>query len=433
VSTATRRRVTRRLIPVAAAVTAAAFILSGCSSASTASTGATKFTYLHVTEDPTDPAIVKELAANECKAENKALPYQDQTIAQASLDQKVQLLAGQNGLPTMFAAAGTPAVTQSLDKSGQLLNIATQLKSLGVGQDMLPAAASTIKNLYGGNVNALPLSLNIEGFWYNKKIFADNHLTVPSTWSELLKDAAALKSAGVQPFATGAQGQGWPVTRLISGYLFREVGPNALAAVRDGKAKLTDPAYVMAAQAVQDLGTSGYLGSAPEAVDYNTIISDFLTGKAGIMYMGSWVLPNFADPKQDQIGSSNIGFFPYPSVPGGKGDTSQLPANIGVPTAISKKSYNPKVGAWLKCLAQNWGSEALAKGQLSGFKVNKAVKTDALTKLVQSKINSDKQSLVWFEAYFSAKASTTSWNNIAQMVDGKMTALQFMQLVQADL
>ncbi|MEU1161910.1 hypothetical protein ABZ372_14690, partial [Streptomyces sp. NPDC005921] len=52
---------------------------------------------------------------------------------------------------------------------------------------------------------------------------------------------------GIQPFSASGQ-QGWPLTRLISGYLYRSLGPDALKDVADGKARLTDPGYVKAAQ-----------------------------------------------------------------------------------------------------------------------------------------------------------------------------------------
>ena len=34
----------------------------------------------------------------------------------------------------------------------------------------------------------LPLQYNIEGIWYNKKIFAAHGLTAPATWPELVSD-----------------------------------------------------------------------------------------------------------------------------------------------------------------------------------------------------------------------------------------------------
>lgn len=424
----------RRIVAVMAALAVGTLALTGCGGTPASSGTTGSFTYLHVTEDPATPAVIAALAADQCAAENKALPFKDESIAQAQLDQKIQLLAGQKALPTMFSAGGAPKVTSDLDKAGRLVNVEARLDELGVGDDMLPAAKSTIAALYGGNVNAMPYQFNIEGFWYNKALFAKSGIQVPTTFAELEAVAKQLSDEGVQPFATGASGQGWPVTRLISGYLFRLLGPDAMAAVRDGTAKLTDPEYVKAAQAIADLGAKGYLGKAPEAVDYNSIISAFLSGKAGIMYMGSWVLPNFADEKQNKIGSENIGFFPYPTVEGGKGTIDQLPANIGVPTALSADSYTNEVGGWVKCIAQNFGSAALKEsGQISGFRINTPVETDDLTTLVLDKIEASTESVVWFETYFSSKASTTSWNNIASLVNGKMGAEEFMKLVQADL
>lgn len=433
-TTATRRRRIRRNLTATATAVIAGIALSACAGGGGGAGNADAFTYLHVTEDPATPAIIQSLADDECAAENETLPFEEESIAQAQLDQQVQLLAGQKALPTMFSAGGAPAVTESLDEAGQLADVEAALEELGVGDDILPAAKSTIAALYGGNVNALPFQFNIEGFWYNKTIFAELGLDEPETFDELTTAAQTISDAGIQPFATGASGQGWPVTRLISGYLFRLLGPDAMAAVRDGDAELTDPEYVEAAQAVADLGAAGFLGEAPEAVDYDTIISDFLSGKAAIMYMGSWVLPNFADEEANTIGSENIGLFAYPAVEGGEGSVDQLPANVGVPTALSKDLYTDEVGAWVGCIAENFGAAALEEnGQISGFRVNSEVETDDLTALVQEKIEATTESVVWFETYFSPKASTTSWNNIGPLVNGNISAEEFMSLVQADL
>lgn len=407
---------------------------SGGSAGGASVTETPDFTYLNTVEDTPTADTIKELAAGACAAQNTAMPYKLETVPQASLDQKLQLLAGQNALPNMFAAGGAPTLTQSLDKNGQLVDLEKAFTDQGVIDQVEPAAISTIKSLYGGKLNVMPYQYNIEGFWYNKKIFADNGIAVPATWDEMVAAADKLQKAGLIPFSTGAAGQGWPITRLISGYLARDIGPNALADVRDGKAKLTDPAYVKAAQAVADLGAKGYLGKAPEATDYDTINSQFLTGKAGMLYMGSWFLANIADKEQNKIGSENIGFFPIPTVAGGKGTTDQTVANVGLPTGLSSKLYGEKTAAWTKCIAQNYGKVSLEKqGRISGFKVNGDVKVDATTKLVQDQIAGTKTGLVWFEAYLSSKASTTSWNNVGSMVNGKITAEKFMQLVQADI
>ena len=101
-------------------------------------------------ENTTVPGELKKLAAGACAAENKALPLQIHTVPQTSLDQKLQLLAGQNALPAMFAAGNAPATTKTLVKAGDIADLQTELTKLGVANDVEPAALSTIKNLYGG-------------------------------------------------------------------------------------------------------------------------------------------------------------------------------------------------------------------------------------------------------------------------------------------
>ena len=117
-----------------------------------------------------------------------------------------------------------------------------------------------------------------------------------------------------------------------------------------------------AAQQVADLGKAGYFGQGVGSIDYNTSIDEFLTGKAGMMYMGSWVLANI-NSSSDTIGASNIGFVPFPAVPDGQGSITQYPSNVGLAMTMNPKLYDSKVRNWLKCIAQNYGSESLKTGQ----------------------------------------------------------------------
>jgi raffinose/stachyose/melibiose transport system substrate-binding protein len=228
----------------------------------------------------------------------------------------------------------------------------------------------------------LPLQYNIEGIWYNKRIFADHGIEAPATWEQLVSAAQKLSAAGVQPFSASGQ-QKWPLTRFISGYIYRKLGPNAFDAVYDGSAKFTDPDYVAAAAAVADLGSNDWFGKGVGSIDYDTATNTFLTGKAAMFYMGSWALVNFADPEQDKIGADNIGFMPFPAVTGGAGSADQYPANVGLPIGVSSKGSSKEAGAWLDCIAKNYGNVALKeKNLITGFRVDADVEVDAKTKMV---------------------------------------------------
>jgi raffinose/stachyose/melibiose transport system substrate-binding protein len=425
------RRV-RRIVPIATALTLAA-VLAGCSAGAAPSGGADSFGLLINDDNKVVQDALTKLSTDQCSTENKALTFKIDTVPQSGLDQQLQLLGGQNALPAQFAASGSPAVTESLNRAGQTLDLKKTLTENGAIDNIEPAAIATIENLYGSFI-VLPYQFNIEGIWYNKKVFADNGLAVPTTWDEMVTSADKLKAAGLTAFSASGE-QGWPITRLISGYLYRELGPDAMQKVDEGTAKLTDPEYVKAAQAVADLGAAGYFGEGVGSIDYDTSVSQFLTGEAGMMYMGSWALGAFNDPKMNQIGAENIGFFPLPEVPGGVGTADQIPANVGLPIAVSSKGYNDGVGNWLKCLSENYGAVSLTEqATVSGFKTKGEVKDlPPLTKMVQEKIAGTSDPILWFEALFGSKATLTSQQNAAPLVTGSLTAEAFMAKVQADL
>jgi raffinose/stachyose/melibiose transport system substrate-binding protein len=422
----------RRVALLATAATTS-LLLSACGGGSTSGSDVKAFT-LTINDD--NHIVQQELTAlggSSCKAENKALPLKIQTLPIGNVDQKVQLLAGQDALPVQFAAGGTPALTKTLDKAGQVLDLEKTLKDLGVWDNLQPAAVKTVENLYG-KFNVMPYQFNIEGIWYNKKLFAEHDIAIPTSYAQLVEAAAKFKGAGVTAFSADGK-DGWPLTRLVSGYLYRDLGPDALQAVADGKAKLTDPAYVKAAQAIADLGKAGYFGKGVGSIDYDTASQQFLTGKAAMFYMGSWALGDFNDPAKNEIGADNVGFMPFPAVAGGKGSADQIPANVGLPVAVSAKSYNAEVGDWLSCIAKNYGAASLKdQGTVSGFKPNADTGTlPPLTQTVQDTITKTTTSTLWFEALFNTKATETSQTNAAPLVTGSISAKDFMQKIQSDL
>lgn len=426
-STATSRRLRRPILSVLTVAGVSAIALAGCAGGG-ASSDVTALTYTKNAENTTTEPILQALAENQCSAENDTLPLEINSIPQAEIDAQMQLLASQDGLPVMFAAGGNPAEGAKLWDAGVILDLDEALTDLGVRDMVAEGAVSTIEKLYGGAFNFLPFQYNIEGIFYNTALFEENGWEVPETFDELTALAAEVQAAGYTPFAASGE-QGWPLTRLISGYLFRSLGPDALQAVADGDAKLTDPEYVEAAQAIADLGAAGYFGPNVTSLDYDAATNEFLTGKAAMIYMGSWLLGNI-NGDTNQIGADNVGFFKFPAVDGGAGSIDQYPSNVGLPSTFGSKTYTPEVGDWLKCIAENYGNEALKQGQITGFVATEEVELPAISQTIADEISASTDSVLWFEALFNAKASQISSTNAALLVTGQLSAEEFMALVQ---
>ncbi|MCK9795922.1 extracellular solute-binding protein [Isoptericola sp. 4D.3] len=427
----------RRATMVAASVAALALTVTACSSGNDSSDGGSasseSFEYLSLAENTAVKDTLTALSKDLCRAPQSEAPLEVTTQPQASFDQQLQLLAGQGALPSVFATGNSPEVIKDVHGSGQLVDIDAELEKLGKSDAIIPAARSTIEALYDGEVYVLPTEFNVEGLWYNKALFEENGIDAPTTWDELDAATATLAKAGVTPMAAAGK-DGWPLTRLVGNYLYRSLGPDALQKVADGEAKLTDPEYVEAAAQVAALGKAGAFGDSVGSIDYTTAMNQFLTGKAGMYYMGSWALANFNDPSQNTVGAENIGFVPFPAVEGGAGDSTQLAANIGVPLAMSQDRFDDGAKAWLDCMADGFGPQSLtAQGVVTGF----AAETDAdlppLTTTVLDQIDAADQTVLWFEALFNPKATTTATSNAQLLVTGRMSPEDFMAAVQADL
>ncbi|HEY8590318.1 MAG TPA: extracellular solute-binding protein [Naasia sp.] len=434
-TTASRRLA--RLLPLTAALGVGAVLLTACGPADTGGSGGGnqegKFTYLGQTENTTILNTLETLKGDQCAAAEEGAPLTADSIPGTTWDQQLQLVASQDSLSNLSMAAGTPSLMQDFIDAGQVLNLSDALEDLGVADKILPAAESTIKSLYGeGDLYALPTELNIEGFWYNKQLLADNGIEAPATWGDLIAASDKLLAAGIQPFSAAGK-DGWPVTRLVGDYIARDLGADALDQVASGDAKLTDPEYVAAADAVAELGATGAFGDAVGSVDYNAAMNTFLTGKAAFFYMGSWALANFNDEEQNEIGVDNVGFFPFPAVEGGAGSIDETPANVGIPVMVSAKNYDEETtGAWLKCIVENYGDTVLAEsGVVSGFALdNPPTDLPETTQTVQDVISNATAGVLWFEAKFTSQGTTVSQQNGGGLANGTLTGADFMKLVQ---
>ena len=96
----------------------------------------------------------------------------------------------------MFAPSQSFIVKDgALQKAGYILDIKKALSDLGVADQMLPGAQAVIDQLYPGVSPTLPFQYNVEGIFYNKKMFAASGISVPKTWDELVAAATKLKAA----------------------------------------------------------------------------------------------------------------------------------------------------------------------------------------------------------------------------------------------
>ncbi|MFC3802004.1 ABC transporter substrate-binding protein [Cohnella sp. GCM10012308] len=378
--------------------------------------------------------IISELAQEYAKT-HPDFRFTIESVQNNDLTQKVQLLAASNDLPQMFSfQSGEPLL--DMIRSGAVLELQGTFDRLGIADKLNPVAVDLLERMAdGAGLYALPLELNIEGFWYNKRLFARYHLDEPQTWDDMVRAASVFKNGGIQPFAVAGKGK-WPITRLINAYAIRKLGADAMERVYKGELKLTDPGFVEAADAVQRMGQAGYFGQDANKIDFGSAFRAFTQGQAAMIYTGSWSVRDLNTAAEGRIAPEDIGFFSIPLVPGGQGALDEYPVNAGVTTSFSRESFDDGLGDFIQYAFARYGDRAMNElGMITGFNSDTARSAmPPLTRMVQEKLDGMSRTSLWFEARFDARTQLLAWNGAQLLLaDASYTPAAYMSELQAAL
>jgi raffinose/stachyose/melibiose transport system substrate-binding protein len=207
-----------------------------------------------------------------------------------------------------------------------------------------------------GELWGLPVESEIVGFYYNKQVFADNGLAVPTTFEEFEALLAALREAGVEPLVFGNLDK-WQAI-----HLFGEIhGTNTTREFLDGliyrrgNADFNDPSILWAANKVIEWNDAGYFMEGFDGLSGDDASALFVTGVGGVLLQGSWA----AGLVRDGLGE-NAGFFLMPPH-SGAATTTATPAmgeatpvvspavlhvgGVGIPFGVTANAADPAVAA----------------------------------------------------------------------------------------
>lgn len=186
---------------------------------------------------------------------------------------------------------------------------------------------------FDGNLYALPDGNNIGVVYYNKELFDQAGVTVPTTFEDMVDTVKKLKEKGIQPMAIGEKDT-WTGSFLFMNILLRtNGGPGFLQDIADGKKTFEDPAFKEAVASMQDLIQAGAFQEGVTSFDYNAGENLFKTGKAAMYYMGSWATGGI----ETSSVNGKVGVFKFPTV-NGKGNADEFMLAPGSAFAISANS-----------------------------------------------------------------------------------------------
>ena len=205
-------------------------------------------------------------------------PYSDTTSYQAALLAALPT----DQAPDMFTWWSGYRL-EDLYTQGALLDISdlwTQAIADGNMPESLAAAFTFDEKQW-----ALPSNVSYWPVFYNKKVFADNGLNVPTTWDEFTGAAETLKGAGITPFGATQNGR-WPSFIWFEEMILRS-DPQLYLDLTAGKAKYTDDSVVAAMEVWKGLLEADYFTSLDADMN-NDIGPAFAAGEVAMFPIGTW-------------------------------------------------------------------------------------------------------------------------------------------------
>ncbi|HXW81282.1 MAG TPA: hypothetical protein VEJ84_17405 [Acidimicrobiales bacterium] len=168
-----------------------------------------------------------------------------------------------------------------LVKAGAVANLTPYVKTWESKYGLNP----DVENAYevNGQYYGAPENTADWVMFYNKKDFAKYNIGIPTTWAQLMSDAATFKKNGISPFTYYVDdwaGFIWFEQLLV------EQNPTAYQQLVTGKISYTSAPVVQAMNEWKTLANDGYFAT-PEDID-TAQPTAFVNGSQAMMLIGSW-------------------------------------------------------------------------------------------------------------------------------------------------
>lgn len=304
-----------------AAVTVAGLVLAGCTSGGGDTSGATEIVFLTYNGD--DAVAFAEQAAAEF---NKANP--DYTV---KIDTRPSGTEGDNLVKTRLSTGemsevflyNSGSLMQALSPDNTLTDLSEEAWVADVTDDFR-SVVSTDQGVYGA-----PIATSYAGgIIYNKKVYADLGLDVPTSWDEYIANNDKIKAAGLAPVFQ-SYGDSWTSQVSVLGAFANVLAQDPKWAEQytaNKRSFAEEPAFASFAD-LEALHKGGYFNSDFASATFEDASRALSQGEAAHYPIVTTFMYAVAENYPDQV--EDLGFF---AIPAANADDTQ--ATVWQPDAL---------------------------------------------------------------------------------------------------
>lgn len=279
----------------------------------------------------------------------------------------------------------------------------------------------------GENIFEVPHMTDATALFYNKDIFEQHGVELPTTNEEFLKALQTLKEAGVAPITVGAR-NGYAIGWLFGSMMESVMGTEKVKELLYGDGKWNDPEVVQVAQLMADWVEEGYI--TKESVTQTEADSKFrfLSKQAAISANGTYLITDIADQKlEDSVDMMMIPSFV-------DGDVAQPIGGVGLTWVVPTKAQNVDYAEkWMDfILSKEYSEIVLNMPDYNFIPASKAsMDIEPVGEVLKSAMRSTEEGSGYNPSVFiGVEAKEAYYQNLQGLVGGLITPQEAMDNIE---
>ena len=339
-------------------------------------------------------------------------------------NQKVRIALENEAGPDVLGGVDVGANLQALVSSGQVRDLTEYYRASGLIERIPPNLLSQVT--VEGRIYAIPQNMESVGIFYNKDVFAELELDVPTDWAEYIDVLEAVKDAGYFGYTMGLAG-GWPSALMASMFMYSSAGSEYID-VLSGTQPWTDCDNCLdGMNAFYGMVENGYANPEPLGIDYDQSLDLFYQGITVMVLNGPWFIEASVSAEPD----FEIGFFYLPAV----NPNTDIKTLGGIGGSIIVAEYADvdaafKVVEWLT--SEEVAVEALREAfELPAFSIEVPEDIDPLNYQIASETAANVDKIGFWPVTYLPPKVFGDMNQIVQgLIGGMLTPEEFMSEMQ---
>ncbi|GAB3443358.1 ABC transporter substrate-binding protein [Actinophytocola sediminis] len=277
---------------LAVVMVASAMVLTACGDDGDAGAG-NELTLWHYESPDSAMGVAWTKAIEEFERTHDGVTVKFEEKGFEQIQKSAQMVLNSNEAPDLLEYNKGNATAGLLSKQGLLTDMSAEVTERGWDKLLSPSLQTTCKyderGVMGGDKwFGVPNYAEYSMVYYNKDLFDQHGIAVPTTFDELTAAMDAFVAKGVPPLSLG--GKEYPAQQLFYQLALSKADTDWVRNFQqyNGEVNFHDDAWVYGAETFADWVAKGYIDKNATSVDAEGMGLAFMDGKFPMMISGSW-------------------------------------------------------------------------------------------------------------------------------------------------